>query len=93
MILIDQRFLSADHIEYIYIQQFSDGLCTVTVQMSSSSAVFGRSRNMDEEMAVELRNRIIQAIVRYKSSKDPEIQRVEFPTYQEVHPEGEAKKS
>ena len=44
-------------------------------------------------MAFELRKRIVQAIVQYKSGDKPELQQVDFPTYQEVHPDTESEKS
>ena len=40
-------------------------------------------------MAFELRRRIVKAIADDKSSDKPEIQRVDFPTYKDVHRETE----
>ena len=83
MILINERFISANHIEHIYIEPLPDPQrYAVIVQMSGASAVFGRRDNdaMTIEMAFELRKRIVKAIVDYKSSDTPEIQLVDFPT-------------
>ena len=85
MILVGEhkRFLSADHIQAIYIQPIEDSeLYTVTVQLFGHAAVFGKRRweAMDVGMAVELRERLVKAIVDYKSSDTPEIQHVDFPT-------------
>ena len=57
--------------------------------------MFGRRDNdtMTIEMAFELRKRIVEAIVKYKSGHKSELQQVNFPTYQEVHPETESEKS
>ena len=96
MILVNERFLSADHIEHIYVEQLpTPGRYTVIVQISGDAAVFGRHDNdaMSMQMAFELRRRIVKAIVKYKSGDKPELQHVEFPTYQEVHSETEAEKS
>ena len=90
MILVNERFLSADHIEHIYIEQLpTPGRYALIVQMSGDAAVFGRRDNdaMSMQMAFELRRRIVKAIVQYKSGDKPEIQQVIFPTYKEVHPE------
>ena len=95
MILIDSYFLSIEHIEHITVEPLSDPLYTVDVHMTGSKIVFGSSKDevMDIEMAFELRNRFVRAILNYKSNDKPEIQHVRFPTYQEVHPEAEAEKS
>ena len=90
MILVNQRFLSADHIQHIYIEQLypdQERSYVVIVQLSGDSAVFGRRANdtMTMQMAFELRRRIVKAIVDYKSSEKPEIQHVDIPTYNEVH--------
>ena len=90
MILINERFISADHIQHIYVEQLypdRDGTYVVIVQLSGNSAVFGRRNSMTMQMAFELRRRIIKAIVDYKSSDKPEMQHVELPKYEEVHPE------
>lgn len=99
MIIIGERFLSADHIEYIFVQEFSDGDCMVSVQMTGNTVKFIDNESddeydyLDKEMAFELRRRIVKAIADYKSSDKPEIQHVDFPTYKEVHPETEKEKS
>lgn len=95
MILIDERFISADHIEHIYIEEYGPpGQYVVIVQLSGSPAVFGRREGtMTLQMAFELRRRFVRAIVNYKSSDKPEIQHVKMPTYQEVHPDNESEKS
>ena len=89
MILINERFISADHIEHIYIEDLDHpGKYYVIVQLSGSPAVFGRREGtMTLEMAFELRRRIVRAIVNYKSSEKSEIQHVRIPTYEEVHPQ------
>ena len=89
MILINERFISADHIEHIYIEEFDHrGRYAVIVQLSGSPAVFGRrEETMTLQMAFELRRRIVRAIINYKSSDKPEIQHVTLPTYKEVHPQ------
>ena len=89
MILVKERFLSADHIQHIYIEALNEREHIVIVQMSGGAAVFGRTASdaMTKEMAFELRRRIVKAIADYKSSDKPSIQHVDFPTYQEVHPE------
>ncbi len=94
MILVNERFISADHIEHIYIEPLrTQGHHAVIVQLSGSAAIFGRHDFLTLQMAFELRRRIVKAIVKYKSSDSPEIQHVELPTYQEVHPEAENEKS
>ena len=95
MILINERFISADHIEHIYIEEYvPQGRHIVIIQLSGSPAVFGRRNDaMTLQMAFELRRRIVKAIVKYKSSDPPELQHVEFPTYKEMHPEAETEKS
>ena len=92
MIVIGERFLSAEHINSIDVQQISDELHTVIVNMTGSVSVFGQGRSdvMDKKMALELRRRIVIAIARYKSSDKPEIQYVDIPTYQEMHPKEES---
>ena len=90
MILVNERFLSADHIQHIYVEQLypdREQSYIVIVQFSGNSAVFGRRDNdaMTMQMAFELRRRIVKAIVKYKSSASPEIQHVELPKYEEVH--------
>ena len=91
MILINQRFISADHIEHIYIEPLpTEGQHAVIVQLSGSAAIFGRHDAMTLKMAFELRRRMVKAIVDYKSSDKPEIQHVDIPTYQEMHPEEES---
>lgn len=88
MILVGERFLSANHIEHIYVERYPPhGGYIVIVQLSGSSAVFGRRENdnMTMQMAFELRRRIVKAIVKYKSSDTPEIQQIDFPKYEEVH--------
>ena len=89
MILINERFISADHIEHIYIDDsYHPGKYVLIVQLSGSAAVFGSRDNdtMTMQMAFELRRRIVKAIIDYKSSDKPEIQHVDFPKYEEVHP-------
>lgn len=95
MILINERFISADHIEHIYIEEYGPSeQYVVIVQLSGSPAVFGRRGDgMTLQMAFELRRRIVKAIVKYKSGEKPEVQHVELPTYQEVHPEDETETS
>ena len=94
MILINERFLSANHIQHIYVEQLypTQERYIVIVQFSGNSAVFGRRDNdaMTLQMAFELRRRIVKAIVNYKSSDKSEIQYVDFPKYEEVHPKLEA---
>lgn len=87
MILIGKRFVSAEHIISIDVQQFSGELYTVIVKMTGGDSVFGQGSAdvMDQKMAHELRKRIDRAIVHYKSSDKPEIQHVDFPKYEEVH--------
>ena len=90
MILIgeNKRFISADHIQDIYIQQMEKSdRHTVTVRLFGHGAVFGKRDNdaMSVQMALELRKRLIKAIVDYKSSDTPEIQYVDLPTREEVH--------
>lgn len=85
MILVGKRkrFISADHIQDIFIRSIGESdRYTVTVQLSGHGAMFGRNDNetMSMEMAVELRDRLIKAIVDYKSSDTPEIQHVDLPT-------------
>ena len=48
---------------------------------------------MTMQMAFELRRRIIKAIVNYKSSDKPEMQHVDFPKYEEVHPKEDSQTS
>lgn len=91
MILINERFLSAEHIQHIYVDQLAapkQGY-VVIVQLHGSIAIFGNreSDNMTMQMAFELRRRIVKAIVNYKSSDKHEIQHVDFPKYEEVHRE------
>ena len=98
MILVDEhkRFISADHIQDIYIKQLPDTQqYTVIVQLSGTSAVFGRRGwdAMTRQMALELRKRLVKAIVDYKSSDKPEIQLVEIPKYEEVHPKEDSNSS
>ena len=95
MIIIAGKYLSAEHIEYVDIEPLNDQLYTVIVKMTGCTVVFGKGKSdvMDRKMAVELWRRIIQAIVNYKSQQHPLIQSVNFPTYQEVHPESESEKS
>lgn len=90
MILIgeNERFISADHIQHIYIKPLPElQRYEVIVQMFGSSAIFGRrdSDAMTMKMALELRKRIVKAIADYKSSDKPAIQHVDFPTSQEIH--------
>ncbi|MDE0009795.1 MAG: hypothetical protein OXU36_01540 [Candidatus Poribacteria bacterium] len=89
MILIKERFISADHIEHIYVEQLpTPERYAVIVQLSGDVAVFGRRDDiLTLQMAFELRRRIVKAIVKYKSSDSPELQHVDFPKYEEVHPE------
>lgn len=94
MILVNERFISADHIEHIYIEPLpTEGHHAVIVQLSGSAAIFGRHDFLTLQMAFELRRRFVRAIVNYKSSDTPEIQHVKMPTYQEVHPESETENS
>ena len=96
MILIDERFISADHIQHIYVEPLypdKGQTYVVIVQLSGNSAVFGRRNAMTVQMAFELRRRIIKAIVNYKSSDKPEIQHVDFPKYEEVHPKEDSQTS
>ncbi len=94
MILINERFISADHIEHIYIEPLlTGGDHALIVQLSGGAAIFGRREVLTLQMAFELRRRIVKAIVKYKSSDPPEPQHVELPTYQEIHPENETEKS
>ena len=87
MIVVGSKFLSTEHIQYIEVEQLHEQLYTVKIQMTEGIVKFGigKSDVMDIEMALELRNRIIRAIFRYKSSNKPEIQYVNFPKYEEVH--------
>ena len=95
MILINERFISADHIEHIYIEELPiQGRYTLIVQLTGGVATFGgRDDILTLQMAFELRRRIVTAISDYKSSSPPAIQQVAFPTYQEVHPEIKKEKS
>ena len=95
MILVNQRFISADHIEHIYIEELpTPGRYALIVQLTGGVAMFGRRDDiLTLQMAFELRRRIVKAISDYKSSSPPAIQQVAFPTYQEVHPEAEKEKS
>lgn len=98
MILIGEheRFISADHIQHIYIKPLADPpRYEVIVQMFGASVILGRhgSDVMTMQMAIELRRRIVKAIVDYKSSDTPEIQHVDFPTYKEVHPKEDSENS
>ena len=88
MILINEKYLNADHIQHIYITPFSDDTYRVTVEMVNTRSFFSSSGDDDltKEMAFELRRRIVKAIVDYKSSEKPEVQHVEIPKYKEVHP-------
>lgn len=87
MIIVGDQFLSAEHIEHIHVQQISSELHTVVVQMTGNSVVFGRDRPevMDKKMAFELHNRIISAIIKYKSSDPPRIQIVDIPKIEEFY--------
>ena len=90
MILIDERFISADHIQDIYVKKLTaQERYVVIVQLIGNTTVLGRRENdaLTLQMAYELRRRIVTAIVNYKSSDKPEIQHVDFPKYEEVHPE------
>ena len=98
MILVGEqkRFISADHIQHIYIKPLADPpLYEVIVQMFGTSAIFGRreSDTMTMQMALELRKRIVKAIVDYKSSDKPEIQHVDVPKYEEFHPKEDSQTS
>jgi len=98
MILVGEheRFISADHIQHIYIKPLADPpRYEVIVQMLGASSIFGRrgSDIMTMQMAIELRRRIVKAIVDYKSNDTPEIQYVDIPTYQEVHPKEDSENS
>lgn len=65
MILIEERFLSADHIQQIYIRAFSDeNEYVVIVEMLETRAIFSGSEDdsLTIEMAFELRRRIVKAI-------------------------------
>ena len=98
MILIgeNERFISADHIQHIFVDSLPEPQrYAVVVQMTGGSAVFGRrdSDAMTMQMAFELRKRIVKAIVNYKSSDKPEIQHVDFPKYEEVHPKEDSENS
>lgn len=89
MIIINERFLSAEHIQHIYVEKvhLDQDRYVMIIQFSGILAVFGRraSDAMTKPMAFELRRRIIKAIIDYKSSNTPEVQYVDLPTYQEVH--------
>ena len=89
MILINGRFISADHIQDIYVKELphTPERYMLIVQFIGNSAIFGMRENdyMTMPMAFELRRRIVKAIVDYKSSDKTEIQHVDFPTYEEVH--------
>ena len=93
MILVNLRYLNADHIQHIYVEEYSreQDRYVVIVHLLGNVAVFGRSDNdyMTLPMAFELRNRIVKAIVDYKSNKKPTIQFVEIPQFDEFHPEGD----
>ena len=96
MILVGEhkRFISADHIQDIYVKQLPDTQqYTVIVQLSGHSAIFGRRGwdAMTQQMALELRRRIVKAIVDYKSSN--QIQHVDLPTREEVHPKEDSENS
>ena len=98
MILVGEheRYISADHIQHIYIRPLADPpRYEVIVQMFGASVIFGRREGdtMTMQMALELRRRIVKAIVDYKSSDTPEIQHVDLPTYKEVHPKEDAENS
>lgn len=95
MILIHRRFLSAEHIQYIYVRRINDQRCSVIVQMTSCFAEFGDGIDdaMTKEMAFELQRRIIQATIDYKNNDKAEVQQVDIPTYKEVHPEEESETS
>lgn len=97
MILVGERFLSAEHIEHIYIERLppDQDRYVVIVQLSGNSAVFGRrvTDALTMQMAFELRRRIVKAIVDYKSSDKPEIQHVDVPTYEQVHQKEDSENS
>ena len=94
MILVNERFISADHIEHIYIEPLPmEGQHAVIVQLSGSAAIFGRHDAMTLQMAFELRRRIVKAIIEYRSSDTPKIQHVELPKYEEVHPKENSENS
>ena len=66
MILVNERFLSADHIEHIYIEELvasvTPGRYAVIVQLSGDVAVFGRrDDNMTLQMAFELAQKNCQS--------------------------------
>lgn len=95
MILIGEheKFINADYIQEIYIQPQEEPLrYVVVVRLVGDITTFGRQARdaMTMPMALELRRRIVRAIARYKSSDKPEIQYVDIPTYQEMHPEEES---
>ena len=87
MIIINERFLSAEHIQHIYVEKVhpDQDRYAVVIQFPGNSAVFGRlaSDAMTKQMAFELRRRIINAIIDYKSSHTPEVQYVDLPPYKE----------
>lgn len=91
MIFIGERFVSAEHITSIEVQQMDRGseLHIVIVHTTGDTSVFGQGKSdvMDEKMAIELRKRIVDAIRAYKlSDMKHTIQVVDIPTYQEVYP-------
>ena len=95
MILIENEFLSADHIQRIYVKRVNDENCSVIVQMTGCNAEYGFGTDyvLDRKMALELRRRIVNAIADYKSSDMPSVQSVNIPTYKEVHPENDSENS
>ncbi|MDE0636130.1 MAG: hypothetical protein OXI43_09825 [Candidatus Poribacteria bacterium] len=95
MILIEERFFSADHIQHISVESINDEHYSVTINMTgySTKLGFGIDYVLSKEMAFELRRRIVKAIADYKSGDTPSVQTVDIPTYQEVHPEAENEKS
>ena len=95
MIFIGGRFISAEHINSIDVQRInhSNVLHQVIVYTTGNASAFGQGKSdvMDEEMALELRKRIVDAIRAYKASgMKYTIQFVDIPKYEEVHPESKS---
>ena len=70
MILVNERFISADHIEHIYIEPLqTEGQHAVIVQLSGSVAIFGRHDAMTLQMALSC----VEELSKLSSSTRPPI--------------------
>lgn len=94
MILIGERYVSADHIQDIVVKQRNEHTSSVIIVLIGHKVELGDLPHvLDEEMALEVRRRLVKAIVDYKAAEVPTTQQVELPTYQEVHPNDALKPS